>query len=498
MHPSLWRTTSESALPAESYRPRPSLLARLRVAATVFALFITAMFPLSRLTSHAGEAILLLMPPALGAMLWFGWPRVRRTPWWEHALYPVVLIPVLAAAELVVAYVAQGRLLPVEVFWAVYFVIAWRLAWAVWSRTVGSLGERWRRWGRLHSRHQARKTRRQGATTEDDKVTRSQGDTVSRRAMATATLLVRPARLMLTLFIFVPLAFGSLIHRFKIGNPVDLGEFRSFHVEPAVLHTDDGLTLAGWFVPEAGSDSTVIICHGAGANKYNFLDFVRVFRYHGYSSLIFDFRGHGASDGHTSTFGLYEDADVKAAVDWLQKNRPTQSRHIYGLGSSMGAMSLVRQAAKDSRIEAVVLDSCFASAPLLAQQHLGRIPLLGRPLANMVLASLSLHAGRSFWSLDATKAIAALSPRPVLLIHGKDDVIIPPANMDILYDRARQPKEKWLGPGPHSNIMTADFIEYQRRVIGFLDKARSHVHDDSDMVDTTAPRKQHARCHGLP
>ncbi len=90
---------------------------------------------------------------------------------------------------------------------------------------------------------------------------------------------------------------------------------------------------------------------------------------------------------------------------------------------------------------------------------------------------MSLHAGRSFWSLDATQAIHAIALRPVLLIHGKDDTLIPPVNMEILYSRARQPKDKWLGPGPHSNIMTSDFLGYQRRVIAFLDKAKACAHD---------------------
>jgi fermentation-respiration switch protein FrsA (DUF1100 family) len=117
----------------------------------------------------------------------------------------------------------------------------------------------------------------------------------------------------------------------------------------------------------------------------------------------------------------------------------------------------------------VVLDSCFASAPLLVRQHLGRIPLVGPVLATLIPAAASLHAGRSLWQVDARKAVAALSPRPVLFIHGTQDVLIPRVNMEILFGCAKEPKEKWLGPGPHSNIMTTDFAEYQRRVIGFFD-----------------------------
>lgn len=77
------------------------------------------------------------------------------------------------------------------------------------------------------------------------------------------------------------------------------------------------------------------------------------------------------------------------------------------------------------------------------------------------------------WTLDAREAIAELSPRPVLLIHGEDDFVIPPANLSLLFDLAREPKSQWLGPGMHSNIMFADFDGYQQRVITFLDRAKN-------------------------
>ena len=59
-------------------------------------------------------------------------------------------------------------------------------------------------------------------------------------------------------------------------------------------------------------------------------------------------------------------------MDWLKSERPAKARHVYGLGSSLGAMTLVRAAAEDERIETVVLDSCFASASRLAHQHARR------------------------------------------------------------------------------------------------------------------------------
>lgn len=412
---------------------------------------------LSRFTHHPGETVILLMPLVFGGLLWCGWPRLRRVPPWRYALYPLAITPIVAAALGFAAYAARGRLLWREVFWAVYFIVAWRIAWALWAKTVGVLGERYRRWGR-------RTRRRAGGLTHIP-------NPVHRRRAAFA-LLISPLRFSLVMLIFAPLVAGSLIHRFKIGNRLDVEPCASWPIESVRFKTDDGLTISGWFLPDGGSDSTVVVCHGAGANKGNFVEFLSIFYEQGYNSRIFDFRGHGESDGHTCTFGLFEEADVRAAVDWLKTQRPAQARHVYALGSSMGAMALVRAAAQDKRIEAVVLDSAFLSAPMLARQHTETLPLIGPALGNIVLASMSLHAGRSLWGLEAGSAISALSPRPVMLIHGEDDRVIPPVQAQMLYELARDPKSKWLAPGLHSNIMSADFSEYQRRVVAFIDQVQ--------------------------
>jgi uncharacterized protein len=430
---------------------------RVWCAAIVLA-FGTLLFPLAnRLTCHPGETVILLLPPVFGSLLWWGWPAVRRMPARQYVVYLVVMAAVLAAAEKLASYMAGGRLLWGEVFLALNFLIAWRLAWTVWSRTIGRAGEKYRRWGR-----RARRIAGGLGKISDP----------ARRRKAALAMSIAPIRLGLVILVFAPLAFGSLIHRFKIGNPPDFGDFAALPIESVTFKTEDGLSISGWYLPERNCDSTVLICHGLGANKNNFAIFLTLFHGKGYNALIFDFRGHGESDGHTTTFGLCETADVRAAVDWLKKERPDASRHIFGLGSSMGAMALVRAAADDQRIEALILDSAYVSAPLMARQHLGRLPLVGPILGKLALASLSLHAGHSLWDLDASQAIARISPRPLFLIHGQDDFIIPPINQGLLFDLAKEPKTRWLAPGLHSNVMTADFDGYQRRVIEFLDGAK--------------------------
>jgi fermentation-respiration switch protein FrsA (DUF1100 family) len=412
----------------------------LRETLVIAAISILLIKLLQKVTSHPSEAVFLVMPPSAFALLVAHWPEVLRVKKIMLLVYLTVITVMVLGAELVAAWFVGGRVIPIEVFWGVYFIIGWRLNWAIWKRTVGTLSESRRlellkqgRSGRIKSR------------------------------------LISGGRALFTLCVFVPLIVGSLVHRVKIGNPVSMADYRSLDLQPVDFKTADGLNISGWFLAERGATDTVIICHGAGANKANFIGFLTLFYGTGYNGLIFDFRGHGDSDGHTTSFGLYEDRDVRAALDWLRKERPEQCRHIVALGSSMGAMALARAAARDSRIEAVVLDSCFLSARKFTLDHLGRIPIVGWPLTQLMMLGVSANLGHSMYALDLTEAIPQIAPRPIFFIHGDEDFLIRPENMNILYDLARSPKDKWLGHGPHSNVMAVEYEEYQRRVVGFLD-----------------------------
>jgi fermentation-respiration switch protein FrsA (DUF1100 family) len=264
--------------------------------------------------------------------------------------------------------------------------------------------------------------------------------------------------------------------RCKIGNALDPQTYAGMDFERARFVTTDGILLDGWYVPSPKAKDCVVICHGLGANKGNFFAFVTLFYHQGYNVLIFDFRGHGDSGGHTSGFGLLEDQDVLAAVHWLKTTHPDEAEHIYGLGSSMGAAALLRASCRTREIEAIILDSCFASADFLAQQRARTLPGVGPLFARITMAFMSVQLGESLWNLAPVEDINQLHGRPVFLIHAQHDEVIPLANEERLYAAAREPKEQWVATGTHSNVLTNHFDEYQRRVLDFLAAAQNHAH----------------------
>jgi fermentation-respiration switch protein FrsA (DUF1100 family) len=392
-----------------------------------------------------GTIAFLIAPLVLGGYLLWAYPRYRRVRVRSLLLYVVVMGGLIWGALRFVAYVADMRVIPGEVVVILWFTIAWRLVWTIWTQTVGRWGQRWVRWARLQRR---------------------------RGAHPPAVIRFIPwGRAMLTGVIFFPV-FLSMVatHRCKLADGHDPSVYgRAF--DAVRIPTADGLTLDGWFIPAAGAERTILVCHGAGANKGNFLFFLDGLPGQGYNVAFFDFRAHGASDGRTATYGIRERADVRAAVDWLKRERPEQSRVIVGLGSSQGSMALALAAAEDPRIDAVILDSPFVSPRELLQEQARRVPVVGPVAADWLLALASLQTWTNFFDASAERAVGALGNRPVLIIHGDGDFVMPRSHAQRLYDAARGPRELWFGPGAHSNIVTADPQEYRRRVTEFLDKS---------------------------
>jgi pimeloyl-ACP methyl ester carboxylesterase len=393
----------------------------------------------------------LVAPPALACLLLWRFPAYRKFRWKSILLYPVVMSLLIWGALAVVAQIASARVIPSEIPVILWFTVAWRLAWEIWSQTVGHLGDRWVRWGRSR---------------------RSRGFRVPLRIR-----LIPFGRATLTGLVFFTAFLSTVVtHRCKLTDGQDPQSVFNMPYEHIRIPTSDGLTLDGWFIPhDAATDRTIVICHGAGANKGNFIWFLEPLANKGYNVLFFDFRAHGSSDGRTTTYGICERIDVIAAVDWLKRHKPDRARMIVGLGSSQGSLALALAAAEDTRINAVVLDSPFVSPRELVQDKAKWMPLVGPAVGNLLLAEVSAQTMTSFFSVSAEDAVRRIGPRPVMVVHGRSDFVMPPSHSQRLYDAACGPREIWFGPGPHSNIITESPNEYADRLFRFLDHSLGPV-----------------------
>jgi len=254
-------------------------------------------------------------------------------------------------------------------------------------------------------------------------------------------------RVLLTVFVCVPYLIGAFyIHRFKIPNASTPLESVGRPFEAVQFVTGDDLTIRGWFIPaELPSERTLLICHGLGANRSMFLPYLKVGSSLQSNVMMFDFRGHGESDGHTISLGSKEKLDVLAALHYLRHERSDQAREVIGLGISMGAAPLIGAAAEaDVPFDALILDSGFASAVELTDQLLDGIPDAFRPyLSSLGIPLASLECGCRLSAIRPEDEVARIRA-PVLITHARGDPLIPPKHALRLYQHAVQPKALWL------------------------------------------------------
>jgi dipeptidyl aminopeptidase/acylaminoacyl peptidase len=247
---------------------------------------------------------------------------------------------------------------------------------------------------------------------------------------------------------------------------------RGLSFEPVTFATADGLRLAGWHIP-SHNGATVILCHGTGGTRADMLPQAALLAEHGYGSLLFDFRAHGESEGEMLTYGYGETDDVLAAVDYLLSRPDVDRQRIGILGGSLGAATAIRAAARSAHLKAVVAESAFTSLEdEIACSFKAFSGLPAFPFAPFTIAFAQRQTGLHISEVRPIDDIPSIAPRPVFIIQGTDDDLIPTEQGFRLYEAAGEPKELWMVDGMgHGSPLGIFPDEYEKRVIGFFDRA---------------------------
>jgi len=227
----------------------------------------------------------------------------------------------------------------------------------------------------------------------------------------------------------------------------------------------NGLKLHGWYSFVNDSKGCIILLHGIGANKIHVADEGEAFRKMGYNILMIDFRGHGLSEGNTSTFGDDETAEVKAAYDFaLAKG----NRKIILFGTSLGAVVAIKSVAdKMVQPHAIIAEMPFGSL----QQHLkSRARVVGfpsQPFAFFVTLWISIERGYNGFSHQTTNYAKKINC-PVLLQWGRMDNYVSEKETYSVYDNIPSQKKLVIYNAGHQSLLNADSIKWNTEVTSFL------------------------------
>jgi hypothetical protein len=263
-------------------------------------------------------------------------------------------------------------------------------------------------------------------------------------------------------FVLVPFYLSYVFTHVARGfvPPPELGAAH----EEVSFATADGLRLEGWYVPSRNRAAVIAFPGRRGPQRQT-----RLLVQHGYGVLLFDRRGEGESEGDPNIFGWEGERDVHAAVDFLRGRPEVDPDRIGGIGLSVGGEMMIEAAAESDGLRAVVSEGAGIRSLREAALLEGAARLEAVQFAFFTLGTALFSNDLPPPSLE--NLVGRIAPRPLFLVyarHGQGGEELNP----VFYEAAREPKEIWeIQTGSHTGGIEAEPEEYERRVIGFFDRA---------------------------
>ena len=267
------------------------------------------------------------------------------------------------------------------------------------------------------------------------------------------------------LYAFVYPASVAIVVTHKQREPV--GDPPSAAYQPVTFAASDGLELSGWYRPSRNG-AAVIVVHGGGGDRTGGVRHAELLADHGYGVLVYDARGRGKSEGSPVAFGWGWAKDVRGALAFLRGRADVEPGRIGGLGLSTGADVLIEAAADDKDLHAVVADGATGES-FADYRNLKGLDYAAPYWWTLYTASRVLSGASPGEPLE--RAVAKVAPTPLLLIAAGSVPEERPFNR-IYVKAAREPVELWdLPEVKHTAAIRERPREYERRVIGFFDRA---------------------------
>ncbi len=283
----------------------------------------------------------------------------------------------------------------------------------------------------------------------------------------------------LIIFYFFQSRFVFFPSRQIDATPDDIG----LPFEPVEIQTSDGVKITGWFVPARNAGGTILFFHGNGGNISHRLDSLHIFNELGLATLIIDYRGYGRSEGKVGENGIYLDAE--AAWKYLVEQRGTDPDKIILFGRSLGGAVAVNLAGKH-KPKALIVESTFTSIPEIGSDA---YPFLPCALLRLL----------SRYKFNAREDISQVNC-PVLVVHSRDDNMIPFAHGQAIFDAAAEPKEFLEITGSHNNGFVTSGQTYKEGMDKFIsERCRGRGVGDHDKPSVPGqtwpqtPRPRHPR-----
>ena len=265
-------------------------------------------------------------------------------------------------------------------------------------------------------------------------------------------------RVMFLLLVLILLILAGILFYPQLENRLIFYPDKGFDDSPSdwnlsyrdvLLRTRDGEKLHCWFFPVPGESPVLLFCHGNAGNISHRIENVERLVQRGISVFLLSYRGYGKSTGRPSEKGIY--LDGLAAYDYLTETERIPPNRIAIFGRSLGGAVAI-EVALQREVKCIVTESTFTSLRDMSKTMF--------PWA-LFSPFIPNH-------YDNGTKIATLSV-PKLIVHGKNDEIVPFRIGEKLFTLAKD-KKKFLaieGAG-HNDTYIVGGTAYFNEIVSFI------------------------------
>ena len=202
---------------------------------------------------------------------------------------------------------------------------------------------------------------------------------------------------------------------------------------------EDGNLVPGTLF-EQGSDTCVVLVHGAGGDRVSIYPLAEGYLQDGYDVIAIDQRGCGSNGDDRVTFGINEELDVEAMVAYARQTLGYDKVIVHG--QSMGAQTAVIYAANVVPGEAEAADAVICDSPVPGMELMLRLMFGdGEEGAHSPVTNFLIGTSKSFmstfdridWDDADTIEVASRIELPVLIIVSDRDEVCLPQYVEQIY-----------------------------------------------------------------
>lgn len=211
----------------------------------------------------------------------------------------------------------------------------------------------------------------------------------------------------------------------------DFDEFKKNYVgEDFYLKASDGVTFPATLYKAEESDSTVVLVHGAGGDRFSIVPVAKLYLENGWNVLIYDQRGCGDNSDDKVSFGYFEAKDVEAVVDYAVNNLKSEKVVVHGqsMGGATAGLYAVTKHAKEN-VYAIIMDSPVHSMEYMFRGVFSQMEGAEDIPTDYVVTCgdwyMKMFCGMSFADAETVERMKENQVKTMVILSERDNLCLP-------------------------------------------------------------------------